>query len=99
MRKTLCALALVVAGMAFGALPAQADTPRCVTRSEYRHVDRGMGRAQVHRVFDTRGRRKVFARVGRFTSEVRVYRGCGRRGIVSVSFTRGRLSGKAALFR
>jgi hypothetical protein len=99
MRKSLCALVLAVAGMSLGAPPAQADSPRCVSRAEYHRVHRGMSRAAVHGVFDTRGRRRAFSRVGRFTSEIRVYRGCPRRSVVSVSFARGRLGNKAARFR
>ena len=76
-----------------------ADSPRCVSKGEYRQVHRGMSRGQVHRVFDTRGHRRAFARVGRFRSEVRVYRGCGRRSAVSVAYSRGRVRAKSAIFR
>ena len=99
MRMSLCALVLAVAGMVLAATPAQADSPRCVSKAEYHRVHRGMSRGAVHAVFDTRGRRRAFSRVGRFTSEVRVYRGCPRRSVVSVSYARGRLSGKSARFR
>jgi len=34
---------------------ATADTPRCVSRKEFRKVDRGMRKQRVHRIFDTRG--------------------------------------------
>jgi hypothetical protein len=37
------------------ASPAMADTPRCVTRAEFRHVHNGMTKHRVHRIFDTRG--------------------------------------------
>ena len=99
MRRTLCALAIAIAGIGVAAPPAQADSPRCVSKGEYRQVHRGMSRGQVHRVFDTRGHRRAFARVGRFRSEVRVYRGCGRRSAVSVAYSRGRVRAKSAIFR
>jgi len=51
--------AFVLAGLAalLGALvPASATAGGgCVSRPEYRHVDIGMRKARVHRIFDTRG--------------------------------------------
>lgn len=35
--------------------PAHADTPTCVTKPEYKAVDKGWTRARTHRVFDTDG--------------------------------------------
>lgn len=98
MKKALCALALAVVWIGFGASVAQADTPRCVTKREYRHVHSGMGRAHVHRVFDIRGRRVAYASAGSYTSQVRSYRGCHHRGAVSVSYLNGKVTAKAAVW-
>lgn len=58
MRKILSA-ALLGATLAVGTLaspaPASADTPRCATFKEFRQIDRGMKKAQVHRILDIRG--------------------------------------------
>lgn len=54
-------LALTVAAILLSAfataVPAQADTPGCVTRAEYRHVHKGMTKERVHRIFDARAHR------------------------------------------
>jgi hypothetical protein len=99
MKKMLCGLALAVASFGIAVPTAQADTPRCVTKGEYRQVHRNTRMPRVHRVFDVRGRRVAYARVGRFTSEVRVYRTCRRGGAVSVSYGNRRLKGKFAIWR
>jgi hypothetical protein len=51
---------------------AAADTPGCVTRSEFRQVHRGMPKSRVHRIFDTRG----FADSGGAGGYTRVYLSC-----------------------
>jgi len=38
------------------AVPADADTPGCVTRNEFHKVERKWSKARVHRVFDSRGK-------------------------------------------
>lgn len=97
MKRTLCALVLTVATLGVAVPAAQADTPRCVTRAEFRSVHVGMPKARVHRIFDIRGRRVTFARTGRFTSEVRRYRPCSRRTAISVSYANHRLDAKARI--
>jgi hypothetical protein len=99
MRRGLCALVLAVASFGVIAPPAEADTPRCVTAREFRQVQPGMPKRRVHRVFDTRGRRAAFARVGRVTSESRHYRPCRRRTAIAVAFHNHRLSAKAMIRR
>lgn len=59
MKKQIVALIatlMAVTGLAVvNAGPASADTPGCVTRYEYRQVERGMPRWRVHALFDTKG--------------------------------------------
>jgi hypothetical protein len=95
MKRILCALVLAVATLGVAAPAAQADSPRCVTKAEFRSVHVGMTKARVHRIFDTSGRRVTFARVRRYTSEVRRYRPCSRRTAISVSYANRRLDGKS----
>lgn len=99
MKKLLCALAFAVASIGVGVPAAQADTPRCVTKAEYRQVHRGMAKGRVHRVFDVRGRRVAFSKHRRVTSEIRRYRTCRRRSAVSIAFGNGRLTAKSAVWR
>jgi Ni/Co efflux regulator RcnB len=99
MRKTICAVALVVASIGIGAPTAYADTPRCVTKAEYRRVHDGMRRARVHRIFDTRGHRDAIAGSGPTLTEVRGYRTCRRGSAVSVSYRNRRVTAKFAVWR
>ncbi|HYO33026.1 MAG TPA: hypothetical protein VES21_09270 [Nocardioidaceae bacterium] len=48
---------LAIAGPVAMAAPAQADTPNCVTRTEYRSVQHGWSKRKVASVFDVAGRR------------------------------------------
>ena len=48
-------LALAVGGAVVTTSPATADTPGCVTKTEYRKIHKGMTKKRVHRIFDTRG--------------------------------------------
>lgn len=98
MKRMICAMVLAVAGLGVSVPPAVADTPRCVTKMEFRKISKGMGQRRVHRVFDIRGRRVAFARTGRFTSEIRAYRTCSGRGAVSVSYGNRRVDAKAAVW-
>lgn len=97
-KKSLCAFALVATCLIGIPTTAQADTKVCVSPGEYSHVHRGMTKRRVHRVFGSRGRRVAFSRRGRHTSEIRRYRGCPRRSMVSVSYVNGRLRAKSARF-
>jgi hypothetical protein len=94
MKKLICALVLAVATVGLGAPVAQADTRGCVSRSEFQRVHHRMGKARVHRIFDTRGHRDV--RVGRI--EIRGYRTCSRHGAVSVSYRRKRVTAKVGVW-
>jgi hypothetical protein len=98
MRPILCAFVLAVTCMAGAAAPAQAEGRHCVSPGEYRQVHRGMTKRHVHRVFDTRGRRVAFSRDGRFTSEIRRYRGCPRDSVVSVAYGNRRVTSKSAVW-
>lgn len=62
---------------------AQADTPGCVTRAEYRHVQRGFSKARVHHIFDTRGK---FAYGSSGYGFTRDYKTCTKYGSVSVDY-------------
>jgi hypothetical protein len=95
MKKALCAFVLALSCVVVVAPAAEADTNRCVTRAEFRSVHQGMAKGRVHRVFDVRGRRVAFAKIGRYTSEVRRYRPCSRRTAISVSYANGRLDAKS----
>jgi|RhiMethySRZTD1v2_1073278.scaffolds.fasta_scaffold349723_2 hypothetical protein len=48
-------LALAVGGVMVTASPASADTPGCVTKTEYRKVHKGMIKKRVDRIFDIPG--------------------------------------------
>lgn len=97
-RQLLCTCALVLAGLGATSPSAQADTPGCVNRGEYRQVHKGMTKRRVHQIFDTRGRRVAFSRNGRFTSEIRRYRACPRRSAVSVGYGNRRVRSKSAVW-
>lgn len=76
------AMAAVTVGMLVGPATLSADASHnCVTRGEYRRVERGMTKDRVHRIFDFRGRRDSLFRTGRRVDEFRSYRLCfGGRG-------------------
>jgi hypothetical protein len=98
MKKLVAACALAVASVGVVAPAAHADTAGCVTKSEYRKVNKGMSKTRVHRIFDTDGRREAIARSGRFTSEIRTYRTCSRFSSVALSFGNGQVDGKSAVW-
>jgi hypothetical protein len=83
--------AIMVSGLAAG--PASGDTPRCVTRKEYKKVEKGWSKKRVKRVFDTGG--KLFYDIGGTTT--RKYNACGY-GTVYVDYENGRVTGKDAFF-
>jgi hypothetical protein len=78
----LTALALggvVIVGSTVAASPAEAhdaSMDSCVTQHEWRHAQPGMRKAQVHAVFDNRGR-FVDGFAGGYT---RIYRPCAWNG-------------------
>ncbi len=59
---------------------AYADTPNCVSRTEYRRVDRGMTIAQVNRIFDISGRITSTSSYGGNKDQWREYRVCSSWG-------------------
>jgi hypothetical protein len=76
----------VAAGFALPVAPAQADTPGCVTRKEYRKVGQGWTKARVDRRFDTDGNRVAIASSGGFKTSVWSYRACSRFSAVAISY-------------
>jgi len=96
MKKALSAFVLVLATLTTAAPAAHATPGACVSRGELRRVHPGMTRHHVHRIFDTRGRRISFHRHGRFTAELRRYRGCAHHTRVSITYVNGRLRTKSA---
>ena len=97
--KFLSAIALALVALAFAPLAsaplafaplAAADTPGCVTRSEYRAVHKDDSIARVHRIFDTDGRMIGGAKGGGFTSQVRSYRTCRPHSSVVIQYDRTR---------
>jgi len=55
MNAALVGTTVAVASLAGMAAPASADTPRCVTRNEFRQIETGMKKERVHRIFDISG--------------------------------------------
>ncbi len=99
MRKTVCALVLVVASVGIGVPMAHADSRGCVTRGEYQRVHDGMRKARVHRIFDTRGRRETASVARGDIFEIRSYRTCRRGAGVSVHYRNRRVTAKVGIWR
>jgi hypothetical protein len=91
-------VAVLAGGSAFVAPAAHADTPGCVTQTEFAHVKKGWTKKRVHGVFDTIGKRQVISKGGGYTIEIRGYKTCTPYGAVSVSFTNGKLDAKSGVF-
>ncbi len=87
--RFLSAIALALVALAFAPLAA-ADTPGCITRSEYRAVHKDASIARVHRIFDTDGRKIGGAKGGGFASQVRSYRTCRPHSSVVIQYDRSR---------
>jgi hypothetical protein len=101
MKKSALILALpLLTSVAVVGLPsvAQADTPGCVTRAEYRHVHKGMTKHRVAHIFDTAGKREAYATSGGYTAEIRSYKTCRRYSAVAISYGNGRLDAKSAVW-
>jgi hypothetical protein len=88
------------ASLAITGMPASAsaDTEGCVTRKEFRHVDKGMANLRVAQIFDTAGKRQAFASSGGHTAEIRSYNTCSRYSAVAISFGNGRLDARGAVW-
>jgi hypothetical protein len=101
MKKSALILALpMLTSVAVIGLPtvAQADTPGCVTRAEYRHVHKGTTKHRVAVIFDTAGKREAIAHSGGYTEEIRTYKTCSRYSAVAISYGNGRLDAKSAVW-
>ena len=94
MKRFLSALAIGVASVTLVVPAAQADTPGCVSKGEFDHVHTGMSMSRVHRLFDTNGRLGVAAS----GFSIRKYRPCPRHSFVRVSYRKGHVTAKAALW-
>lgn len=79
-------LGITSAGLAVTAPAASADTPGCVSRAEFRRVEKTMQIARVHRIFDTSGKQTS---VG-FGYQSREYKACSdpKYGFVYVDYQR-----------
>lgn len=73
-RALTASIALVIAPLVV-VQPAQADTPGCVSRQEYRKARNGTTRGKVHRIFDISGM-SLFENTGRQHNSAREYRMC-----------------------
>ena len=95
MRRTAL-ISLVTALVSLGGTPpAQADTPRCVSRHEYSRVVKGMTMTKVHNIFDTAGDKTGLGA----PNQLYYYQTCTGRGMVQVIYTqRGRVVSKDARF-
>ena len=90
---------IVSAGLVYaGGAPAQADSPGCVAKIEYRNVNRGMDKANVHHRFDTYGKQFSSYVIGGDHYQSREYKPCTDRryGFVWVDYKNGHVTGKAA---
>jgi hypothetical protein len=70
---------LVIVGMSSA---ANADTPGCVTRAEFRQIQMGMPKPRVERIYDTAGRHTFWPE-----KRARLYRQCGNLPKDAVNFT------------
>ena len=97
MLKSCAAAALSVAALTpvvLTAAPASADTPDCVSKAEFRAVQRKWSQDRVINRFDVPGRQVWFASgdpsLDIPASQSREYRPCSKYSYVSVSFERKR---------
>ena len=89
---------LALGSVVFTSTPVAADTPGCVTKTEFRKIHKGMKRERVHRIFDTNGRQTSTFWIGGDHYSSRDYRACRhpRWSIVSVDYLNARVDGKFA---
>ncbi len=75
--------ALLVTGLGAVTAPAQADTPGCVSRNEFRIVEKGWTKSRVDRLFDAGGKTSSQG----YGYKYQEYKTCTSRwGFVSVDF-------------
>lgn len=96
----IAASALSVGGAVVMASPASADTPTCVSKSEYRNVKNGFAKTRVHRMFDVSGKQEMTYNVGGDHYESRSYRPCSdpRWGTVWIDYRNGKVTSKMAMW-
>jgi hypothetical protein len=81
---------------------ALADTPGCVTKQEFRRVEKGWAIKRVHRLFDTKGNQTYFASGSPYypAEQWREYRPCPKYSYVTVDYKKRqgvwRVSSKSA---
>jgi hypothetical protein len=96
LKRTLTALAaaIIVAAPSAVVSPAEAGTPGCVTKREFRAVKKGWHRDRVHNRFDASGR--IVSQGGGYVT--REYRSCTdpRWSYISISYDSQRLDYKSA---
>lgn len=104
MKKLIvCTLTLGALAVGSSVAPASAETVAvakagCVSKTEFKKVKKGMGKAKVHKIFGTAGKRDAISHGGGFTFEIRSYKSCTTYGAVSVGFTNGKLDSKVAVW-
>ena len=94
MLKSLLTAAVATSGLlapvALGAAPAQADTPSCVSKTEFRAIKKGWTLQRVANRFDVPGRQSSYmsgdASIDWPAWQSRDYKPCTRYSYVSVDF-------------
>ena len=100
MRRRIATVALAAtiatSGLVLPATPAQAG--ECVSRTEYRRVNRGMSKTRVHRIFGFDGRQTMSYRLFGNLYTDRQYKTCTRFGFASVSYKNGNVKSKFVIW-
>jgi hypothetical protein len=100
--KLLAALAVVTVASLALVPTASADTPGCVTKTEFRKVHQGDSIRRVHRIFDTKGKQSAYSSGGGYAFQIRDHKGCPTYSFVSISYERKggiwRLDSKSAVW-
>lgn len=86
MTRALVAVVFALSALVTVGGPAEAATKGCVTRSEYRAIEKGMTRAQVERAFDARRSKPGDGGAGGYS---RIYRACDQEHGVVVEYAVG----------
>jgi hypothetical protein len=78
-RRAIAPLIATAASAALLLVPAasaHADSPGCVTKTEYRHAKKGMTMTKVHGIFDTIGKQESKAQSGGYVFLIKSYKVC-----------------------
>jgi hypothetical protein len=93
--SSLSVLAVVLGATVVAPTAALADTPGYVSRTEFRHIHKGMGIARVHHIFDTAGKQTAYydgyrcgTRFGWCPEQDREYKIRSRWGYVSIDYVK-----------